>query len=466
MAKKNNTNESFRNSVSTINKEGERVFVYPKKPSGKLHNYRLIVGWILLAFFFISPFIKLKGDPLLLLNVIDRRFILFGNIFWPQDTFVFAIMMLTILVFIVVFTVALGRFWCGWACPQTVFMEILYRKVEYLIDGDAGKQRKLKAQELNFEKIWKRSLKYLIFLILSFLIANTLFAWVIGVEELFKMASEPISRHRSGFIGMMVLTGFLMFIYSWFREQVCCILCPYGRLQGVLLDSNSIIVAYDYKRGEPRNSFKKSEDRKEAGKGDCIDCRQCIDVCPTAIDIRNGTQLECINCTACIDVCNHTMERVGLPKGLIRFDSENGIKTGKKLQMNVRLAAYIFVLTFLMSFLVYLLFSRSDIETSILRTPGLLYQEQVNNEISNLYNIKVINKKRENFPIEIKLQSHDGRVVMAAGDMTVNEASSTEGVFFVYMNKSNVSGKEPIKLGVYTGDRLIEEIDVTFVAPE
>ena len=256
-----------------------------------------------------------------------------------------------------------------------------------------------------------------------------------------------------------------MFVYTWFREQVCSILCPYGRLQGVLLDSNTVVVAYDYKRGDPAGPFKKSEDRNSANKGDCIDCKQCIEVCPTAIDIRNGTQLECINCTACIDACNHTMERVGLPKGLIRFDSDNGIKTGQKLKMNIRLGAYTTVLVLLMTFLIYLLTSRSDVETSVLRTPGLLYQEQANNEISNLYNIKVINKKRETFPIEIKLLSHEGKVTMTAGDMTVKEAASTEGVFFVYMNRSLITGKTPIKLGVYTGDKLIEELDVTFVAP-
>ena len=463
---KDNNNESFRNSIATINTQGKREFVFPKKPKGKLYNYRQLVGWILMAFFFISPFIKLNGEPLLLLNVIDRHFVIFGNIFWPQDTFIFAILMLTIVVFIVVFTVSLGRLWCGWACPQTIFMEILFRKVEYLIDGDAKKQRKLKTQDWNIEKVAKRFVKYTLFLALSFLIANTLFAWVIGVDELFKMAQAPIVEHRSGFIGLMILTGFLMFVYSWFREQVCVILCPYGRLQGVLLDANSMVVAYDYKRGEPSGTFKKSEDRASSGKGDCIDCRQCVEVCPTAIDIRNGTQLECVNCTACIDACNRTMDRVGLPKGLVRIASENGIKSGQKLKLNIRLGAYITVLILLLSFLVFLLTSRSDVETTVLRTPGMLFQEQPNNEISNLYNIKVINKKRETFPIEIKLLSHDGRIVMAAGAMTVNEAASTEGVFFVYMDRSKISGKSPIKLGVYTGDKLIEELDVTFVAPE
>jgi cytochrome c oxidase accessory protein FixG len=465
MEKEIKKDESFRDSIATIDQEGNRKYVFPKKPKGKLHNYRLIVSWVLLAFFFFTPFIKMHGEPLFLIDVINRKFILLGQIFWPQDTYIFAVMMLTMIVFIVVFTVSLGRLWCGWACPQTIFMEMLYRKIEYMIEGDAPKQRRLAKQSWNFEKIWKRLLKYSIFTMISVLIANTLFAWVIGTDSLFEMMREPISENKTAFVGMALLSGALMFIYSWFREQVCLILCPYGRLQGVMLDSNSIVVSYDYIRGEPRGNYKKVENRKDAGKGDCIDCRACVDVCPTAIDIRNGTQLECVNCTACIDACNKTMKRVGLPKGLIRFDSEKGISTGKKLRLNVRLIAYIAVLLALFTFLNVLLFSRSDVEATILRTPGLLFQDQENGQISNLYNIKVVNKRREQFPIEIKLLSHEGKIIMAAGDMIVNPAALTEGVFFVYLNKSDVNGKIPIRLGVFANDDLIEEIHLTFVGP-
>jgi cytochrome c oxidase accessory protein FixG len=465
MANETKRDESFRDSIATIDQDGNRKYVFPKKPSGKLHNYRLLVSWILLAIFFITPFIRLHDEPLFLFDIVNRKFILFGQIFWPQDSYLFAILMLTFMVFIVVFTVSLGRLWCGWACPQTIFMEMLFRKVEYFIDGDANKQRRLAKQGWTFERIWKRLLKFSIFAFLSLLISNTLFAWVLGTDRLFEIMGEPVSENRAAFIGMMVLSGFLMFVYSWFREQVCVMMCPYGRLQSVLLDSNTIVVAYDYFRGEPSGNYKKGENRKESEKGDCIDCRACVDVCPTAIDIRNGTQLECVNCTACIDACNKTMDRVGLPKGLIRFDSEKGISLGKKLTLNARLIAYIAVLLALFTFLNVLLFSRPDVEATILRTPGLLFQHQDNGQISNLYNIKVVNKTREQFPIEIRLLSHEGKIVMAAGDMHVNPAVSTEGVFFVYLDKSEVDGKIPITLGVFTNDELIEEIDLTFVGP-
>jgi len=457
--------ESFRDSIATIDQDGNREYVFPKKPKGKLYNYRTLVSWILLAFFFGMPFIKMGGEPFFLIDVIHRKFIFFGQIFWPQDTYIFAVMMLTLIVFIVVFTVSLGRLWCGWACPQTIFMEMVFRKIEYLIDGDAAQQRRLAKGPFTFEKFWKRTVKYIIFVAIAHLIALTLFAWVIGLDGLVQLLSEPIADNSGAIIGLAVLTGFLIFIYSWFREQVCLILCPYGRLQGVLLDKNSIVVAYDYIRGEQRGPIKKGEDRKSAGKGDCVDCRACVQVCPTAIDIRNGTQLECVNCTACIDACNHTMDRVGLPKGLIRFDSERGISTGTKLKLNTRLIAYISVLVILFTFLNYLLFSRADVEATILRTPGMLYQEQDNNQISNLYNIKIVNKNRVDYPIEIKLLSPEGTILIPAGEMTVKGASSTEGVFFVFLDKDKVEGKIPILLGVYSGEKLIEEIKLTFVGP-
>lgn len=457
--------ESFRDSIATINQDGNREYVYPGKPKGKLHNYRLVLSWVLLLFFFGMPFLKMNGEPLFLLDIINRKFIIMGQIFWPQDTYIFAVMMLTLIVFIIVFTVALGRLWCGWACPQTIFLEMVFRKIEFWIDGDGAKQRKLAEGPLTLEKFGKRLLKYIIFIAIAHLIALTLFAWVIGLDNLIDLLGQPFNEHRAAFVALYILTGFLLFVYSWFREQVCVILCPYGRLQGVLLDKNSIVVAYDYVRGEKRGHFKKGEDRKAAGKGDCVDCKACVRVCPTAIDIRNGTQLECVNCTACIDACNNTMKRVGLPEGLIRFDSERSISTGSKLKLNTRLVAYVAVLVVLFGFLNYLLFSRSDVETTILRTPGLLYQEQDNNRISNLYNIKVVNKKRDEFPIDVQLLSHEGEILIPAGDMVVKGARSTEGVFFVYLDRDKVEGKIPITLGVYSNDELIEEIEVTFVGP-
>jgi cytochrome c oxidase accessory protein FixG len=460
--------ESFRDSINTIDQQGSRAFVYPRKPKGKLHNRRLVVSWVLLAIFFGTPFVKYQGDPLFLIDIIHRRFIFFGQIFWPQDTYIFAVLMIATILFIVVFTVALGRLWCGWACPQTIFLEMVFRKIEYWIDGDAASQKRMAASPMTADKALRRILKFSIFLLIAHLIALMLAAWVVGVDAVLTMLREPLVQNLSAFTGLMLLTAVLMFLYSWFREQVCVILCPYGRLQGVLLDRNSIVVAYDYKRGEPRGGFRKNEDRVAIGKGDCTDCRACVQVCPTAIDIRNGTQLECINCTACIDACNATMERSGLPKGLIRFASERMISTGKRLRMNARLWAYSAVLLLLLSFLSFLLFTRADVEATILRTPGLLYQQNSDATISNLYNIKVVNKTRKDAPVSLKLLSHEGRILMPSGDMLVRAAGKSESVFLVYLDSlqsSSSSGKIPIRIGVFSNGNPIEEIDLTFVAP-
>ena len=309
--------EHFRDSIGTINEEGKRSWVYPKKPVGKRYEYRKLVSYVLLIFLFGAPFIHINGNQFLMFNVLERRFNIFGFPFWPQDFHLFVIIMITGVVFVVLFTVAFGRLFCGWICPQTIFMEMVFRRIEYWIEGDRGKQMRLDKMPWNAEKLRKRITKWSIFFIISFLIANVFLAYLIGSERLIQYITDGPANHVGTLISLLIFTSVFYFVFAWFREQVCIIVCPYGRLQGVLLDNKSIVVAYDHKRGEKeagRAKFKKSEDRAATGKGDCIDCAQCVQVCPTGIDIRNGTQLECVNCTACIDACNQMMEAVNLPK--------------------------------------------------------------------------------------------------------------------------------------------------------
>lgn len=456
--KKPATQSTFRDSIVTVDEQGKRIWIFPKKPKGRFYNRRRIVGYALLAILFGMPFIKYKGSPLFLFDVIKREFILFGVHFWPQDSYLFAIAMISLLVGIVLFTTVYGRFWCGWTCPQTVFLEILFRPIEYLIEGDRNAQIKLKAAPWNFDKIWKRLLKNGIFIFLSVLIANALLAWVIGIDSVKEIIGDPISEHSGGFIAMLAFSGFLFFIYSWFREQVCSIMCPYGRLQGVLLDRSSIVVSYDYKRGEPRG---KGED---GIKGDCIDCGSCTDVCPTGIDIRNGNQLECINCTACIDACDGVMDKVKKPRGLIRYASEKNIAEGLPFKITPRIIAYTGLLLALLIFLSVLMFGRSDIGVNILRTPGLLYQEQPNNEISNLYNVKLINKTVDTIPVELRALSMGGWIKMVKGNINIPPSSIYQDVFFMYINRDSISQpKNKIKIGVYAGDKLIDTVDISFI---
>jgi cytochrome c oxidase accessory protein FixG len=456
------SDESFRDSISTIDKKGKRVWINPLKPSGRFYNARKIVSYFFLAILFILPFVKLHGNPLLMINILERKFIIFGLIFWPQDFFLFGLTMLTFVVFIVLFTAVFGRLFCGWTCPQTVFMEMVFRRIEYLIEGDAAAQRALNKSEWTTDKMIKKFSKHTIFYAVSFIIANTFLAYIIGVDELEKIITDPISEHTSGFLAILIFSGVFYGVFAHFREQVCLVVCPYGRLQGVLLDKNSIVVAYDYVRGEPRKHFKKNEERRA---GDCIDCHQCVKVCPTGIDIRNGTQLECINCTACIDACDHTMDGVGLQKGLIRYASEDGIAKKQKLRFTTRIALYCLLLLGLLTGLGFGLATRSDTETTILRTPGMLFQTQEDGRVSNLYNFKIVNKTTKEFPVTIRLETILGEIKMV-GDSSINAIKQgiTEGEFFVIVDQSEIKArKTKIQIGVYSGNQLIEKVKTTFM---
>lgn len=458
--------DSFRDHISTVDEKGKRIWVYPKKPKGPWYTKRTILSWLLLAFLFGGPFIRIKGEPLLLLNILERKFIILGNVFWPQDFHLFVFAMITGIVFIILFTVVFGRLFCGWVCPQTIFMEMVFRKIEYAIEGDFKQQQKLNKAPWNGEKIRKKVLKHAIFAFISVLIANTFLGYIIGTDELYKIVTEPLGDHLGGFIAMIVFSGLFYGVFAWMREQVCTTVCPYGRLQGVLLDRNSLVVAYDYSRGEGRGKFRKNENRAEAGKGDCIDCGACVHVCPTGIDIRNGTQLECVNCTACMDACDFMMESVNLKKGLIGYKSEASIADKKPFKMTTRVVAYTVVLTILLGVITTLLLSRSDVETTILRTPGMLYQEKDDGRISNLYNYKVINKTNNDFPVEFKLENIEGEIQMVGQNLTVHKQDVLEGALFIIVDPSTLSGlKTELKIGVYEEDEKIETVKTNFVGP-
>ena len=463
--------DNFRDSIGTINEEGKRAWVFPKKPSGKFYTYRKYVSYVLLIFLFAAPFVKINGNQFLMFNVLERRFNIFGFPFWPQDFHLFVISMIIGVIFIALFTVAFGRIFCGWMCPQTIFMEMVFRRIEYWIDGDRGAQIKLDRQPWNAEKIKKRALKWTLFFIISFLIANVFLAYLIGSDKLIAYITDGPLLHLSTIISLLIFTAVFFWVFAWFREQVCIIACPYGRMQGVLLDNKSIIVAYDHKRGEAdngRKKWRKNEDREALGHGDCIDCFQCVNVCPTGIDIRNGTQLECVNCTACIDECDTIMEKVNLPKGLIRYASEDEITKKEKFKFSPRLKGYSAVLLILIGVLVGMLFLRNDLEANILRLPGQLYEHKEDNIISNVYTYKLINKTTAVVPdVNFRLLSHKGIVkLVRTKNFTVPAQDLAEGTLFIEIDNAAVkSDKEKVKVGVYSGDKLIETTLCAFMAP-
>jgi cytochrome c oxidase accessory protein FixG len=451
------TELTFRDRPINMNERGGRKWVYAKKPSGKWYTRRTIFSWFILLFLMGAPFLRLNGHPFILLDIASRKFIIFGAIFWAQDTFILALLMLSFVIFVVLFTVTFGRLWCGWACPQTIFMEMVFRKIEYLIEGDYKKRHRLDNGSRTTEKILKKTVKHLLFILISLVMTNIFLMWFIGNKKWMEYAAEPISDHYTSVLIILIISGFFYWVYSWFREQICTMVCPYGRMQGVLLDSKSVVVTYDYKRGDPRGA---------KNNGDCIDCHQCVSVCPTGIDIRNGSQLECINCTACIDQCDKIMHAIGKPPGLIRYASDTDIKEGHSTIWNARNKAYSVVLLIIFSFFIYTSTSRPDIETTILRTPGLLFQENDNNVISNVYNIKIVNKTHNEMPLEIRLISHDGEIKMAGNSMSVKDQSMFESTFLLYISKENLSGdKTDVEFGIYSNNELIETYKTTFVGP-
>ncbi|RZJ90691.1 MAG: cytochrome c oxidase accessory protein CcoG [Chryseobacterium sp.] len=460
--------ETYRDSIGTMEQSGKRKWVFPKKPKGKYTNYRNIVSYLLLAVYFTVPFIKISGNPFFLFNVIDREFFIVGQPFYPQDFFILTLGAIASLLFIIIFTIAFGRIFCGWICPQTIFMESIFRKIEYLIEGDRNKQMKLDRQEWNSEKIWKRSLKWSIYVIISLIITHFMFMYIVGYEQVLSIISDGPFAHPTNFIVMILFTAAFYFVFAWFREQVCTLVCPYGRLQGVLIDKETINVFYDFNRGENRSKWRKGEDRKAAGKGDCIDCYQCVVVCPTGIDIRDGQQLECINCTACIDACDEVMEKVGLPKGLVRYASEKEIETGTPYKFTGRMKAFAIVLVLLVGFLGYLLSSRGEMEAKFIKPAGSTFFVR-EGKITNTYNYTFLNKTNDKKIVTIKvMEPARGEISSSASSkITVDRDKITKGTINISFPEDAMKlSKQNITIGVYDmKGELIDSYETYFEGP-
>lgn len=455
--------QKFRDSQGTISDDGKRVWVYPKKPSGRFHRWRSIVAVFLVAIFVGMPLIQVNGRPFMLFNIFEREFILFGVSFGPYDFYLFVLLMISTIVFIFLFTAIYGRVFCGWICPQTIFMEMVFRKIEYLIEGDARQQRKLNEMDWNGTKFMKKGSKFLIFYGLSFLISHIFLAYIIGLNELINVVTSPPSENFTGFIAIIIFSGVFYFIFGWFREQVCIVVCPYGRLQGVLLDQNSLAVTYDFVRGEPRGKIKRdAEERKE---GDCVDCNLCVEVCPTGIDIRNGLQLECVNCTACIDACDSVMDKVKRPRGLIRYASLSNIKEKMPFHITPRIIVYTLLLVILIGVTSFLMVNRTDVEVNILRTPGMLYQDQPENKISNLYNFHIINKTFDTIPVELEITNLEGKIVILGDEPIVEPQEVYEGKFMLILEKDDLKLlKIPVDINIKANGEVFETINTVFLS--
>lgn len=462
----------FRDHLSTADKEGHRRWIYAKKPAGEWHRRRAWFAVALIAIMFAGPWIRINGNPLLLFNIIERRFSILGQIFWPQDTVIFAVAMLVFITSIIIFTTAFGRLWCGWTCPQTVMMEMVFRKIEYLLEGDAHQQRALAAAPWTARKIFRKAVKHAVFFGISFIIGNTLLAYIIGSEQLLAIQFDDPRNHVVGLTFMVLFTLLFYSIFARFREQACTFICPYGRLQSTMLDENTMVVSYDNKRGERRGPLHRGqsfEQRAAGGGGDCINCFQCVAVCPTGIDIRNGVQMECVNCTACIDACDTVMDKIKLPRGLIRFASLNNIASGEKQRFTSRMALYSVVLTALVTLFLVLVFTRSDLETAFLRAPGSLFQQTADGRIENLYTIKLVNKTLKDIPVEMKLLNTSGTLkVMGGFEIVVPAARLAQGSVLIDLDRAALKGPSTkLRIGVFnkTTGKLLQTITTSFIGP-
>ncbi len=426
MAATSNAPEAEERVLSTLNRDGSRRLIRPKLSAGRFYRRRLVTAWALIAVFTLMPILRMGGKPLMLLDIPRREFSFFGATFLPTDTFLLMLLLFGIFVGIFLLTALLGRVWCGWACPQTVYMEFVYRPLERWIEGGRARQLALDAGGPDARRI----LKLAVFFAISALLANTFLAYFVGWDRLIAWMTGSPAQHPAAF-AVMLGTTLLMFLdFAWFREQTCIVACPYGRFQSVLLDRRSLIVGYDAGRGEPRAPWRRGEQR---AAGDCIDCRLCVSTCPTGIDIRDGLQMECIACTQCIDACDAVMDRVGLPRGLVRYTSQEQLASGPRRVLRPRVVVYSAILALAFGALAFSLGDQESADVTLLRGLGAPFQVLPGGEVSNQLRIKIANRSggdrsyafEVTGPAGLTMIAPENPLSVAAGDSQMTAAFLT-----------------------------------------
>jgi cytochrome c oxidase accessory protein FixG len=465
--------DTFRDELASVAPDGRRRWIYARQPSGGFYRARTIVAIILLGFLCGAPLVTVNGLPLVLLDVVNRRFALFGLLFWPQDFHLVVLIALLALVTLALTTAAIGRVWCGWLCPQTVFMEMVFRRIEFLIDGSAEQQMRRHRGPWTFDRIWRTVLKQTVFFGVSFFIANLFLAWVIGAGPLWRIVTDPPREHLTGLAMLTTFSLVFYAVFARFREQACILACPYGRVMSSLVDRRTITVTYDTGRGEPRGRMT-ADSVAANGQGDCIDCRRCVTVCPTGIDIRNGIQLECVACTACIDACDDVMTRIDRPCGLIRYTSHDavpgataeapvrdgaGMRTSATVRprrlasplltrgrltsrlVTPRLAAYGTVWLLLIAAAGVLLARRPATDVLILRQAGSLFAQQQNGDVVNLFTVQVFNRSAQPRELWVRAVSPEGASVRPLAPFSrVGAHAMQEGQFLLTVPRANLEG--------------------------
>ncbi|HYQ00683.1 MAG TPA: cytochrome c oxidase accessory protein CcoG [Polyangiaceae bacterium] len=393
--------------LPTLNADGTRNRIRPRLYPGPLQRKRRVVAWLLVVLFVALPWLEIGGKPAIFLDVVNREFSLFGHTFLATDGVLLMLLMLVIFAAVFWTTALVGRAWCGWGCPQTVYMEFLFRPIERLFEGKREAQLELDKRGMSA----RRALKNLVFLLLSFVLANVFLSYFVGTHALRAWVTEPPSKHLAGFLVVAVTTGLVFFDFAYFREQMCTVICPYARLQSVLLDRSSLVIGYDVKRGEPR-----SKGKQKPGNGDCIDCQACVVACPTGIDIRQGLQLECIACAQCVDACDSIMTRIHKPLGLIRYAAQDTLESGKKATLlRPRVIVYSVLLLGLLVTLTSALLIKPGAEVTILRGIGAPFSES-GAQIVNQIRIKVRNRSSALERYHVELTDLAGAQLIAPED--------------------------------------------------
>jgi cytochrome c oxidase accessory protein FixG len=463
----NEEHEQFRNELASVHSDGRRKWVYARKPSGRYYRARTVLSWFLLAFLITAPFIQVNGQQLVLLDFLERRFGAFGLVFWPQDFYIVVLIALTLLVTLALTTTAVGRIWCGWLCPQTVFMEMLFRKIEYAIDGSAAQQLRRSRGPLTFDTVWRRVLKHGIFFGLSFVIANVFLAYIIGSDELRTIVTDPPTAHLAG-LGAIALFSLVFYaVFARFREQACTLACPYGRVMSAIMDAHTLTVTYDRPRGEPRTPLRHDRAAEAQPAGDCVDCGQCVTVCPTGIDIRNGIQLECVNCAACIDACDDVMRRVKRPTGLIRITSHEAITSGRTAWLTTRVKAYATIWCVLVAAVGTLIARRPDVDVLVLRQPGTMYTELEDGAVANFYNVQVINRTNRTVSLEYRVISPARTTLTPLGPIDrVDPHGLTDSRLMLRVPKAGLTGTTThVTFEVRTDTDEVRVISTSLIGP-
>ncbi len=457
--------EAFRDELASITRDGRRRWVYARRPSGRFYTARTIVSVVLMAFLLLAPFVTVHGQPLMLLDIIHRRFVLLGVVFRPQDFYLVVLIALSALVTLVLSTVAVGRVWCGWLCPQTIFMEMLFRKLEYLIEGSAEQQVRRDRGPWTVDRMVRFGTKHAIFLALSFVIANVFLAWIIGARDLRVIVTDPPARHVAGLFTILVFSAVFYLVFARFREQACVLACPYGRMMSSLIDGRTVTVTYDSVRGEPRRRL--APVGTSAPGGDCIDCHRCVTVCPTGIDIRHGIQLECVSCAACIDACDEVMVRVGRAPGLIRHTSHIAVRTGRSAWLTGRVAAYSAVWLVLVTTVAALLATRPDLDVLILRQPGTMYATVAGGDVANFYTVQAFNRTGGAVAFAIEVAMPAGAVVTPLGPLgLVDPYGLLESRLLLRLPIASLGGAStPVRFVVRSQGQVVQQIDSAFVGP-